>query len=75
MVHHPNKLLNVGLVLFAIGFVLFLNFFHNEPLWVEWLLGPVLMYLGLPMAMVGVAIHFFGTARNCEPPAHTSSHH
>jgi hypothetical protein len=33
------------------------------------------MYLGLPMAMVGVAIHFFGTARNCEPPAHTSSHH
>jgi len=74
MFRNQNKLLNTGLVLFVIGFVFFLNFSHSEPLWVEWLLGPVLMYLGLPMAMVGVAICFFGAARASEPPRHSRSH-
>ena len=74
MFRHQNKLLNFGLVLFVMGFILLLNFTHSEPLWMEWLLGPVLIYLGLPMAMVGMAIQFFGTSRHSRPPTHTSSH-
>jgi hypothetical protein len=62
MLRRKNMLLQTGLVLLGVGCVVFFNPFHNEPLWMEWLVGPVLMYLGLPLAMVGTAIHFFGGA-------------
>jgi hypothetical protein len=62
--HHHSLLLKVGLVSSLIGFLLFLNPLHNEPMWLEWLCGPVLLYLGLPLAMVGAAIYFIGSVPN-----------
>jgi hypothetical protein len=50
----------------AIGGALFFIPFHNEPFWTEWMLGPILFYLGGPVAIVRAAIHFFGgPANNC----------
>jgi len=59
MARNQDLRLKIGLVLLAVGCVLFFNPFWHEPMWAEWLLGPVLMYVGLPLAMVGAAIHFF----------------
>jgi hypothetical protein len=61
----PNRkdiLLKAGLFLLALGALIYFHPFHAEPMWMEWLVGPVLIYLGLPLAMVGIAIHFFGGA-------------
>jgi hypothetical protein len=44
----------------VVGGALFFNMFHNEPFWAEWMLGPLLFYLGGPLAIVGAAIRFFG---------------
>jgi hypothetical protein len=68
-----NLLFKIGLVSSALGFLVFLNPLHNEPLWAEWLLGPILIYVGLPLAMVGAAVYFVGSARHSgaapKPPA------
>lgn len=59
---HQSLLLKIGLISSIFGFLLFLNPLHNEPMWAEWVFGPVLIYLGLPIAMVGAAIFFLGSA-------------
>jgi hypothetical protein len=68
MLRRKNVMLEAGLIILAVGCLLFFNPFRHEPLWAEWLVGPVLMYLGLPVAMVGAAIHFFGSAEAAAPP-------
>jgi hypothetical protein len=64
MLRRRDTLLLIGAVMVAIGGALFFNPFHNEPLWTEWLLGPILSYLGGPLVIVGAAIHFFGETVN-----------
>src|ERR1035441_8023491 len=64
MLRRRDTLLLIGAVMVAIGGALFFNPFHNEPLWTEWLLGPILSYLGGPLASLGAAIHFFGETVN-----------
>jgi hypothetical protein len=59
-------LLEAALLVLFVGFVLFLNPFHNEPLWAQWLIGPV--YLALPVSMVAAAVHFFRPRSNVAPP-------
>jgi|SRR6516162_7282340 len=46
-----------GLVI--LGGALFLNLFHNEPLWTEWMLGPFVVCAGLVMAIVGITLHCY----------------
>ena len=43
----------------AIGGVLYFNPLHDEPWWAEWLLSSILVYMGLPLLIVGAAIHVF----------------
>ena len=59
MLRRRDTLLLVGAIMIAIGGILYFNPFHNEPWWAEWLLASILVYLGLPLAIVGAAIHFF----------------
>ena len=66
MLTRRDTMFLVGAAVVAIGGALFLNPIHNEPLWAEWLLGPALVYVGLPIAIIGVAIHFY---RGSELPA------
>ncbi len=54
-------LLEAGIFVLVVGFGLFLNPFHNEPLWAQWLIGPVMIYLALPTSMVAAAVYFFRT--------------
>jgi len=57
---------------------LYFNPLNNEPMWAEWILSSVLVYVGLPLAIVGAAIHFFGANPNAEGsnniPAGAKSH-
>ena len=64
MLRRRDTLLLIGVVLVAIGGTLLFIRFDNEPLWIKWLLGPVLIYLGGPATIVGAAIHFFGEPAN-----------
>ncbi len=64
MLRRRYTLLLIGVVMVAIGGALLFIRFHNEPLWAEWLLGPILIYLGGPATIVGAAIHFFGKTAN-----------
>lgn len=52
-------LLKSGLLILAVGSFIFFHPFHAEPAWMEWLVGPALFYLGLPLVIVGTAIHVF----------------
>ena len=60
MLRRRDLLLLVGAVMVAIGGALYFNPFNNEPMWAEWVLSSILVYVGLPLAIVGAAIHFFG---------------
>ncbi len=64
MAKRHRRLLEIGVGILIIGAVLFFNPFRNEPLWAEWLIGPVLVYLGLPISMVGAAIYFLGSSNS-----------
>jgi len=55
-----NILLKTGLLLSLVGAVIYFHPLYSEPMWLEWLAGPALIYLGLPLAIVGLLIHFFG---------------
>ena len=57
----------IGLALAGIGCVLIANPFEHEPLWAQWGLGFALFYLGLPLVMLGAAIHFIGYAGPKDP--------
>jgi hypothetical protein len=61
-------LLEAALLVLAVGFVLFLNPFENEPLWAQWLAGPVMIYLALPVSMVAAAVYFFRPSASPAPP-------
>ena len=52
-------LLKAGLLMLALGSLIFFHPFHTEPMWMEWLVGPILFYLGLPIVILGIAIHVF----------------
>jgi hypothetical protein len=67
-------LLEAGILLLIIGFGLFLNPFHNEPLWAQWLIGPVMIYLALPVSMVAAATYFLGHSSNPAPPKGLRKH-
>ena len=57
MSRHKDNLLAIGVVMVAAGGFLLANPFRNEPLWTQWLVGPMLFYLGLPLAIVGAVVH------------------
>ena len=56
MLQRQDACLLVGALVILLGGALFLNLFSNEPLWVEWVLGPLLVALGLIVAIVGVVL-------------------
>lgn len=58
-----NGLLKAGLLLLAVGSVIFFHPFHTQPMWMEWIVGPVLFYLGLPLAILGIVVHTVGTGQ------------
>jgi hypothetical protein len=68
MLRRRDTLLLVGAIMIALGGILYFNPLQNEPWWAEWLLASILVYLGLPLAIVGAAIHFFSG----DTPAATS---
>ena len=74
MLRRRDTLLLVGAIMIALGGILYFNPFQNEPWWAEWLLASILVYLGLPLAIVGAAIHFFsGDAQRPAPKDNTST--
>jgi hypothetical protein len=74
MLRRRDTLLLVGAIMIAIGGILYFNPFQNEPWWAEWLLASILVYLGLPLAIVGAAIHFFsGDGQAAAPKNRTST--
>ncbi len=60
MAKSKSLMLKIGVGLAVIGCILIANPFKYEPLWVQWMLGFPLFYLGVPLAIVGGAIHFIG---------------
>jgi hypothetical protein len=64
MFRRQETLLFIGVATVAIGGWLFLHPYQDEPLWTEWLLAPVLVFLGLMVAIVGATIRFFGQTAN-----------
>jgi hypothetical protein len=72
MFKRQDTLILIGVATVAIGGWLFLYPYQDEPLWTEWLLAPVLVFLGLMVAIVGATIRFFGetanTAASKNPP-------
>ncbi len=77
MAKRRSLMLKIGVSMAFIGCVLIANPFRNEPLWVQWMLGFPLFYIGLPLAIVGAAIHFVGyssgTKNPLSPPADTNA--
>ena len=59
MFTRQSVVLVIGAATAAIGGWLFLHPYQGEPLWAEWLLAPVLVLLGLLMAIIGTSICFF----------------
>ncbi len=60
MAKQRSLMLKVGLGMAIVGCILVANLFNNESLWAQWVLGFGLFYLGIPIAIVGAAIHFVG---------------
>ena len=79
MFRRQDTLILIGAATLAIGGWLFLYPYQDEPLWTEWLLAPVLVFLGLMVAIVGATIHFFGetanTAASNNAPIAAKPHH
>jgi len=60
MARRRSPLLWIGVVLSIIGCVLIAKPFEREPLWVQWMLGFPMFYVGVPLAIMGAAIYFVG---------------
>jgi uncharacterized membrane protein HdeD (DUF308 family) len=58
MAKQKSLMLKIGVAMAITGCILIANFPKNEPLWVQWVLGFGLFYLGIPIAIVGAAMHF-----------------
>ncbi len=75
MARQRSLLLMIGVGLAIIGCILIAKPFELEPLWVQWMLGFPLFYVGIPLAIVGAAIHFVGYSGGPKnpfsPPANT----
>lgn len=59
MFTRQSIVLVIGAATTAIGGWLFLHPYQGEPLWAEWLLAPILVFLGLLMVIIGTSIYFF----------------
>jgi|307.fasta_scaffold108793_2 hypothetical protein len=59
MLRRQGTLLLIGAVLVVLGGALFLNLLRTEPLWIEWLLGPIVVFGGLLLAIVGITLHCY----------------
>ncbi len=59
MFSRKNVLLLVGVFVAAIGCVLLFSPIDAEPMWARWLLAPIFLYFGIPLAMLGAAIRLF----------------
>jgi protein-S-isoprenylcysteine O-methyltransferase Ste14 len=68
-----DTLLLAGAVMVAIGGLLYFNPLHDEPWWAEWLLSSILVYMGLPLVIVGAAIHVFADDRGTRGSNHLSA--
>ena len=64
MFNRRDTLLLIGVAAIAIGGWLFLHPYQDEPLWTEWLLAPVLVFLGLVFGIVALTIHNFEETAN-----------
>lgn len=64
MFRRQDMLLLIGVATVAIGGWLFLHPYQAEPLWTEWLLAPVLVFLGPLLAIVGLTMHNFRETAN-----------
>ena len=60
MTKRKSLMLKIGICLAIIGCILIAKPFNQEPLWVQWMLGFPLFYIGVPLAMVGAALYFVG---------------
>ena len=59
MLKRHDMLLLIGAAVILLGGALFLNLLPGEPLWAEWLLGPIVAFLGSVLAIVGVALRCY----------------
>jgi hypothetical protein len=56
MLKRRDTLLLIGVVMLAIGVMLFVTPLQSN----VWILGPIFFYFGGSLVFVGTAIHFFG---------------
>lgn len=59
MLRRYNLLLFIGVAVFVLGGAIFLNLFPGEPMWAEWLLGPIVAFVGIVSAIVAVALRCY----------------
>ncbi len=64
MFTRQSVVLIIGAAAAAIGGWLFLHPYQGEPLWAEWLLAPVLVFLGLVFGIVALTIQNFEETAN-----------
>jgi len=66
MLKRHDMLLLIGAAVILLGGALFLNLLPSEPLWAEWLIGPIVAFAGLVVVIVGVALRCYsgGSAVN-----------
>lgn len=76
MARRRSLMLKIGVGLAVVGCILIAKPFEQEPLWVQWMLGFPLFYIGVPLAIVGAALYFVGhdsgSKTPLSPPAQTS---
>lgn len=69
-----SLMLKIGVGLAVIGCVLIAKPFDQEPLWVQWMLGFPLFYIGVPLAIVGAALYFVGAHRGPQDSLSPTAH-
>jgi hypothetical protein len=73
MLTRENILLVVGAAAVLLGGAIFLGAFGDQPMWVEWLLGPAVTFTGIVMFIAGVALHCYAAdSATGEEPASTA---
>lgn len=68
MAKQKSMMLKIGVAMAIAGCLLIAKVFANEPLWLQWVVGFGLFYLGIPIAIVGAAIHFVGNKSGPKNP-------